>query len=168
MKNKIIILLVITAVSIYAQDNKYRPNLKEPIQLSEETQFNILVKRIMNDYGKSFKYYDELQNRLFKFEVKNKIGYFLTIINPKKEIIESIRLYKEKINNVYFLNYKKDEINKYINHNIKKSSVNNVHLKTERIENIIPRQNILWDQIIIKIPEYHDFRVFNRILRWNI
>jgi len=139
--------------------NALTPNLKGSVQYSDEIQFQMLVKKIINDYGSSFKYFEELQKGLFKFDRIEKKGYFLNIINDKGDIVKSIHLYKEQYGNSFILNYNKKELEKHIDNNKLSSSIG-IHLPN-RVETMIER-NILKDQIIIQVQDYRDFKVFNK------
>lgn len=161
---KTIIILLICVCSLLAQTQNNIPglSLKKPIQLTEEQQFMILIKRIMNDYGYAFRYYKNLQSGLFKFSIVDKEGYYLLILDKDNKTIDKIKLIKSLENSVYSLKYKDDEINRCIDHSKLQSVYATRQQATDMPDVIVQRDNILNDQIIIEYEGYRDFKVFNK------
>lgn len=173
MRTKVIIILSVLFFSSSFCQNKgpehpQNPHLTKSLQLSDEEQLKLIVQVIIQYYGESFKYYQELISGSYNFEKNLRTGekeYYLNIAvgNESRKSAAKIRLSeKKKKNGAGELMFEKSEIEKYIDY----GKFDKLYRKSNMgsgVE-IIDRSKILFDQMILKNddnPERY-WRILNR------
>lgn len=130
----------------------------KPRQLTDEEQFKISIDFIIQYYGKSFVYYEQLINGNYDFKRNsNDVQiYYLNIyenVNERasrsKKQLSTIVFHKKKaINGNYEISFDRNEIEKFVNDFNKRDIRNTI----QYIENFIVKDSILLDTMIL----YHE------------
>jgi len=176
---KVLILACLILTSSFSQEKfskeKERTVPIKPRQLTDEQQFKISIDFIIQYYGKSFVYYEQLINGNYDFKrnLNNDKIYYLNIyeaINERasrsKKQLSTIVLHKKKaINGNYEISFDRNEIEKFVNNFNKRNNSNTIHF----IENFIVKDSILLDTMILYheeiLPTY--WKILNKDFTWN-
>lgn len=160
-----ITLLVIVAIAYPQTVTKEKPEALKfhgYANLTEEQQIYLSVQSIIQFYGKSFKYYDELVKGKYKV-VSNGGNSFLEILTDKKEKNKQqenlVKLKKRLVEGHSIIQIDINEIKPLIN-----NALNNAANFSSSSLSIVNRNNILIDKQILKndkIPS-QDWKILNR------
>jgi len=144
----------------------------KPLQLSEEQQINKVIQYIIQYYGRSFRFYEQLLSGNFTVEKSTKTDnqHILKIFSDNKKLgkFETIRIKQAPVRDGYSeLIFERNDVERHVRF----SEFENAYKKrffTAPIQ-IIDKEKILFDQMILRragVPE-DMYRIFNRTIAEN-
>ncbi len=166
MKAYISLIIFIFSSSVFAQKTNHVDfmSLKGPVQLPTEMQIKFCIQNVINDYGKSFMYYNELFNGWYNIEKSTK-GFEVNVMDVRGNILDKLEIIKfKRTNNIEFYGFDDRQIDKLIDKSRLKEYK---HIKSPLDADITP---IITDNIIrdIEICNFGDAGNFGKILNENL